>query len=190
MKKTLLFVLIITIIISCCGCSLSKESVNLASKSEILRYAKKNFGSATVESVEKTDSKIKYTLKDNTYEFEYFITSTVSGVGMDGTSFWYKETKVTDYDFQFFNYIVSSTEVQELMQDAQISMENCRIYTTENTNLHNLKSIIIQIGEVIHRYDKKNVFENEIIFIEDTSGKWIGSYDYSKQAVTIYEIEE
>ena len=190
MKKTLLFILIITIIISCCGCSLFKGSVKLASKSEILSYAKKNFGSATVLSVEETDSKIKYTLKDNTYGFEYFITSTVSSEGMDGTTFWYKEAKVSDYDFQLFNYVVSTTEVQEFMQDAQISMENCRIYTTENTNLHNLKSIIMQIGEVIHRYDKKNVLEGELIFIEDASGNWIGSYDYNKQTVTIDELEE
>ena len=166
MKKAILSLLIITIIISCCGCSLSKGSVKLASKSEILRYANKNFGSATVESVEKTDSKIKYVLKDNTYGFEYFITSTVSGDGLDGATFWYKETKVTDYDFQFFNHIVSSTEVQELVQDAQISMKNCRIYTTENIDLHKLRSIIMQVDKIIHKYDKKNVFANEIIFIE------------------------
>ncbi len=187
MKKIILSILIITIIISCCGCSLSADNVKLASKFEILRYANKNFGKATCISVDKSEEhKITYILQDKTHGFEYRITSTATGVGMDATNFYYKESKVSNYKFVFFNYIANTKEVQRITNQAGITLNDCHIYTTDTTNKLILVDSIEEIGQLILNYDTKNIFANETIYIEDhISGKWIGWYDFAEQKCTM-----
>ena len=67
-------------------------------------------------------------------------------------------------------------------------MENCCIYTTENTDINKIESIVKQIGEIIHQYDTKQVFTGERFYIEDyLSDKWIGEYNYNKQECIFYD---
>lgn len=104
-RKAFLLVLFLCAGLVLFGCSLSEDGVKLASEREVVRYATSRFGD--VECVARTEDEHSavYTLKDKEYGFQYEVESYVERIGMDGSTFGYREQKSSDFKVKYGEYI-------------------------------------------------------------------------------------
>ncbi len=101
---------IILCILSCisiallCACS-------PASKDEVQRYVKNNFGKAEyIRTEEVDDREVIYYFQDKEYGFEYYVTSYVSDILIDGAKFGETENKGSNFGEAYYTYVLSQVK--------------------------------------------------------------------------------
>lgn len=98
-KKTRIFVIAIFLIVIFSGCS-------VASEKEIIKYSKEKYGEATlIRTEELSDTEVKCHFKDKEYGFEYYVTSYMNDIIIDGSNFGAAESKGSNFDIQYYKYI-------------------------------------------------------------------------------------
>lgn len=100
-----LFVTFLFVIFALCGCS-----TKLKTSDDAVAYAKIHYGSAEFISEEKDgDSKVVFTLQDKDYGFQYTVTSAVTEMNIDGSSFGKYESTSDDYLSCYRDFILNDS---------------------------------------------------------------------------------
>jgi hypothetical protein len=174
------------------GCHFNKDRVKLASKNEILRYARQEFREAEYVSEITEDYLIQYTLKDKQYGFTYTVSSFVQHHGMDGSIFGYSEQKRSDFDDMYWGYIY--TELSELIERNQeklgivlefnqYSRKNYlgEVIINENTNLADAIEFTEELSNKIIQIDNRSYYRDSKIYLsyKDDFGS-IGAYLFNE----------
>lgn len=109
MKKKLFVIICLTLLLVITGCSRSAADVKLLNEKQVTRLAKTYFGKATYNGIIESDSdKIVYSFKDDTYGFEYVITSYKKSISVDGSNFGYTAKTSSNFGNMYYDYIIDS----------------------------------------------------------------------------------
>ncbi len=96
--KKLMFIPIFLAALSLCGCG------EVKSTKELQRYAKQNFGKATMTSKEETTDSTTCYFIDKKYGFEYYVTSGMTTFGIDGSTLFDYPSTTTNYPEELYHY--------------------------------------------------------------------------------------
>lgn len=187
LKKNYISVLISLIMLCLSACS-------TASKEETLRYAKNEFGKAKyVRTEEIDDKKVRYYFCDEEYDFEYCVTSTVSDILIDGAKFGETESKASDFDKIYYEYVLSRVRedmnalekkwnvriLDGLNEEAQpgYQYQLAEVYCEASDD-----TVAQQVAETVNNlfaaYDTRGYWEYMQVPVYDTDGNRLGTYSY------------
>ena len=169
----------------------TKDSVHLATEYEMKAYVKDNFGDATYLRKEsrEDDKCIIYYFKDNQFGFEYYVGSYVSSTGMDGSTFWYYESKNDNFHSKYNESIINQIGGVQLPDGAYFKLYE---YSSDDifafVNMSNdvdINATINAVSELSLRLtsvDTRRFLDEKEIIICDANKKWLGRYDiYEKE---------
>lgn len=191
-RKIIAILLFIAALFSLNGCHFSKDSVELASKSEILEYAQQKFGESTYLSTSKGDDSIEYSLRDNQYGFEYTIKSFVQPYGMDGSVFGYSEEKSSDFESIYCNYICAELSEFISKNEKELNVEFQRakyvsyeyfgdVLVGEDVDIEAAIKFVENMANQITGIDDRGYFSNSEIDLKYRDGEeLIGSYIFKE----------
>lgn len=187
MKKIRVCILISILALCLSACS-------TATKEEALRYAKKEFGKAEyVRTEESSDKKVRYYFKDEEYGFEYCVSSTVSDVLIDGAKFGETESKASDFDKVYYEYVLSHVRedmnaleekwnvriLDGLDEEAQLGYQYqlAEVYclSADATTASQAAEAVVKL---FSSYDTRGYWEYQDVPVYDTEGNRLGSYSY------------
>lgn len=181
----ILLTIALTIVLCSCGST-------PATKSEILRYARNEYGTATVIYIEEiSEDEIKYYLKDSEYGFEYYIVSKVTGINIDGSTLGKTESKNSDFILAYYNHITEmlNNELDELEDSygVEIDADATECYGVGFNVTINYKTDDLQIGpklsekvyDLYKECDTRECWLTSEIDVYDKNGEKVGCY-YSK----------
>ena len=170
------------------------SACSTATKGEALRYAKKEFGKAEyVRTKESDDKNVRYYFKDEEYGFEYCVSSTVCDVLIDGAKFGETESKASDFDKVYYEYVLS-----EVKEDMNALEEKWQVRILDGLNEEAMLGYQYQFAEVyctsaddavaqqvteavtklFATYDTRGYWEHMQVPAYDTSGNKLGTYSY------------
>lgn len=182
----------VSILISILAFCLSACST--ATKEEALCYAKKEFGKAEyVRTEESGDKSVRYYFKDKEYGFEYCVSSTVSDVLIDGAKFGETESKASDFDKVYYEYVLSRVRedvnalegkwqvriLDGLDEEAQLGYQYrlAEVYcpSADDTVAQQVTEAVIKL---FASYDTRRYWEHMQVPAYDTKGNKLGAYSY------------
>lgn len=162
-----------------CGCN-----KNLKTQGQAVSYAKVRYGDCKVVAEDKiNDEKIVYTMKDNDYGFEYKVTSSISSIMIDGSSFGGHESTSDDFLFNFRDYIENdSAEKFDLVrkkynmetEDADMILKSVMYLHMKDNDMENAENAAKQTAYIFKHYEKKKVFSVYDIVVYDPNGDLMG----------------
>ena len=162
-----------------CSCS-----AKLKTSEQAKNYARMKYGDCELMSTENvSDTKVIYTMKDSQYGFSYKVTSSISDMNIDGSSFGKIESSYDDYDSVFISYILTDAEDKfdfiknnydaELVNTGYIT-DSVMIVTIGDKSISDASEIARRVASVFRHYDKKGVFSIGYIRAEDKNGRDLG----------------
>ncbi len=190
MKKLviLLFTIMLMLLLTAC---------EPASKREILRYAKEEYGE--VEFIKEevvSEDEITYYVKDVEYGFEYYITSYVSDINIDGSKFGEVENKKSNFNNLYYNYITEKldSEFKELEDIYKVDI----VTGTKDYNLNDFEwaplaeiyykagdektapTVSKKVKDLYKEYDNRNYLKCSSIDVYNQNEEIIGNYDLER----------
>lgn len=186
MKKVGLILLLISLAIVLCSCS-------PATKREIMRYVKDEYGEAElIEKEEVSEDEIIYHLKDEEYGFEYYVKSSVNDILIDGAKFGESESKHSNFNSKYYEYITEQiqNELSKLEEEYQVdivtSSEN---YDSSLITYHTFADVYYRIddlqtapklakavNDLYKSYDERDYWKNNITEVYSKYENEIGAY--------------
>ena len=100
MKRFVSVVLAAVIALCASGCS-----TEIDTEKNILKYAKEHFSNAEHVRTETTEKSRRCYFIDIEYGFEFYVSSSVNSVGMDGATFWMNEEKGSNFEAAYYAYM-------------------------------------------------------------------------------------
>lgn len=177
-----------TALITLCACS-------PASRKEAEKYATKKYGAneytGTVEL--SGNNALQHHFKDQEYGFEYYITSSVNNVVIDGSNFGKTESKTDNFGEAYYTYILNQVQGE---LDALASQYGVTILSGLSTsaqlnyNYHlaeiyysgddttTVSELSAKVNELFAQYDTRSYWEDKEVAVYDKFGEWLGSYSY------------
>lgn len=196
MKKISLILLVIALAILVCSCS-------PAIKSEIMKYAEKEYGESELIYIEEvSEDEIIYHLKDNEYGFEYYINSAVVDIGLDGSKFGEVERKKSDFNIAYYNYITENLDDKfaEIEDMYNVEIINDDIYYSDEEFLIKINyktddsqtsyTLAKKVNDLYKAYDSRNYWKEIKTYVYDKNKEQIGCYDLKYDAWMTSEDEE
>lgn len=186
MKKIRLIFMFIICAFALCACS--KSSVKPASEKEVTKWCKEEFGKASVVTKEEAADTIYYTMKDSQNGFLYTVTSYVHGVGMDGSTFWYQESKKTDFDEKYLEnfYNKNKKAVEDIESKYNVKILNEKygsLFKIVGLKEEKIKDAAKALIKLEKGFDKRDYWKN--VEIELCLGdEAIGHYEEDKEYVS------
>lgn len=195
MKKITKSVLLCLLAVWLCACS-------PASKEEVQRYVKNEFGKAEyVRTEEIDDREIRYYFLDEEYGFEYYVTSYVSDILIDGAKFGETENKGSNFGEAYYTYVLSQvkddlTALEEsygvvildgLNPEAQLDYKYqlAEIYTTSGEGLQvseadalTASQVAGKVHDLFAAYDTREYWLDMRVAAYDAEGEELGIYSY------------
>ena len=183
-KRIITIIIILLSFLSLVGCS-------VASEKDIVKYSNDRYGEATLLRTEKPDDEnIICYFKDKEYGFEYYVTSYMNDILIDGSSFGSTENKGSNFDIQYYNYIndMVCSDILSLEQkyNIDISVSDgtyiyyfARIYY-KSSNTANVSSVTKEISDLYTSVDTRNYWRDLVVEAYDESGNYLGSYHHSR----------
>lgn len=195
MKRILICVLSCMLIALLCACS-------PASKDEAERYVKSNFGKAEyIRTEEVDDREVIYYFQDKEYGFEYYVTSYVSDILIDGAKFGETESKGSNFEEVYYTYVLSQvkdelTALEEsygvvildgLNAEAQLDYKYqfAEICTTSEAGLQGSEEDALTASQVAGKvhdlfaaYDTREYWQDMRVAAYDAQGEKLGIYSY------------
>ncbi|AEV69968.1 hypothetical protein Clocl_3486 [Acetivibrio clariflavus DSM 19732] len=178
--------LILCLIALLCGCK-----ANVASKSQLIKYAKKNYGEAQCLNYVVEDGKSYVILKDKEYGFEYSVWSYISDFSMDGTKFGEIENKSSNFTKNYIDYMKASAayDFSNLKKKYNCDIEWKEYYNPNDSfddilldiylsNADDAEKVAKEFYDEIKEFDKRDHFiygRINIYYNEDI----IGEYKFS-----------
>lgn len=186
MKRISLILLLMMLAVFFCSCS-------PATKSEIMRYVKDEYGeSELIEKEEVSEDEIIYHLKDEEYGFEYYVKSSVNDILIDGAKFGESESKSSNFNSKYYEYITEQiqNELSKLEEEYQVdivtSSENydsslIKYHTFADVyylidDLQTAPKLAKAINNLYKSYDERNYWKNNITEVYSKYENEIGAY--------------
>ena len=193
MRKITKSILLGMLTICLCACS-------PASKEEVERYVKKEFGKAEYVRTEEIDDKtIRYYFQDDQYDFEYYVTSEVNDILIDGAKFGESESKGSNFEKVYYEHALE--QVQEEL--AALETDYGVRILTDFDELYRLAEVYFEAGEealapkvtkavkeVFAAYDTRNYWAERHIYAYDAGEIRLGTYSFKYDRFLTPEDEE
>ena len=180
-KRTAIYLLMLAAVLALCSCRVSR-------KSDLIRYAKSNYGDCEYISQDHTGSgndevRTVY-LKDKETGIEYSVTSSMSSIVIDGSVFGHQEYKSSDFDTKYQAYLLDKADsgLSDLAEEYGFSFDpETGIYKLSFDSREsgdNAKKAVKEVDKLLAKYDTKNLRPmNYLLYVEDNV--YIGTYDAS-----------
>lgn len=196
MKKMMRSVLIILFAVCLCACS-------PATKEEVERYAKNTFGKAEyVRTEEIDDDTIRYYFTDKEYGFEYYVTSEVNDILIDGAKFGESESKSSNFDSVYYEYVLA-----QLQEDLAALEEDYGVRILSGADewgkVYRLAKVYCAAGEealapevteavkeLFVAYDTRDYWSEKSIGAYDAQEVYLGNYSFKYDRFLTPEDEE
>ncbi len=176
-------ILIISVLLSLVlgGCS-------VASEKEIVSFAKDKYGEATLIRTDSSDKEVKCYFKDKEYGFEYYVTSYINDIIIDGSNFGASENKGSNFDIQYYNYL------NEAVKDDLALLEkkyNIKITVSDGTYKYyfakinyiyadttNVALVSKEVSDLYTNLDTRHYWKNLDVEAYDANETYLGAYHY------------
>ena len=157
------------------GCTSDKSKIKLLSQKEILKYVKRNYGTAIIEDENRTDDSAEYTLLDKEYNFKYTCTSYKKEICIDASCSGNYERKTScDFEENYKKYIEQKLNLNNIVEIYSSSNLDKVLLSLHYSNEDEAKNDIKNVINKIKSIDKRNYFVDYNIKIYDTNEKEIG----------------
>lgn len=196
MKRMTRSVLIILFAVCSCACS-------PASKEEVERYVKNTFGEAEYVRTEEMDEEtIRYYFEDEEYGFEYYVTSEVNDILIDGAKFGESESKSSNFDSVYYEYVLE--QVQEdlaaLEEDYGVRILSgagewgkvnrlAKVYCVAGEEAL-APEVTEAVKELFVAYDTRDYWSEKSISAYDAQEVYLGNYSFKYDRFLTPEAEE
>lgn len=182
-------------VLTICLCACSP-----ASKEEVERYVKKEFGKAEYVRTEEIDDKtIRYYFQDDQYGFEYYVTSEVNDILIDGAKFGESESKGSNFEKVYYGYILEQVQEELAALEADYGVR----ILTDFDEVYRLAEVYFEAGEealapevtkavkeVFAAYDTRNYWAERHIYAYDAGEIRLGTYSFKYDRFLTPEDEE
>lgn len=182
-------------VLTICLCACSP-----ASKEEVERYVKKEFGKAEYVRTEEIDDKtIRYYFQDDQYDFEYYVTSEVNDILIDGAKFGESESKGSNFEKVYYGYILEQVQEELAALEADYGVR----ILTDFDEVYRLAEVYFEAGEealapevtkavkeVFAAYDTRNYWAERHIYAYDAGEIRLGTYSFKYDRFLTPEDEE
>jgi len=176
MKRMTRGVLIILFAVCLCACS-------PASKKEVERYVKNEFGEAEYVRTEEIDEEtIRYYFEDEEYGFEYYVTSEVNDILIDGAKFGESESKSSNFEKVYYSYVLEQVQKDLAALEEDYGVRILR-GAEELGQLYRLAEVYCVAGEEAVAPEVTKAVK-ELFAAYDTRGYW------SKRSIEAYDAQE
>lgn len=181
---SLVMVLMVSLLCSC----------SIASKKDLIRFAKKNFGACEFIREEHSGSgKDEYRtvyLRDKETGIEYMVTTKMNSLVIDGSVFGYSEHRYSDFQDLYIDYKSEevSDEIEALENKYDMECELTDIRFRNRVSDSDAKKAAVELSEIISEHDTKHLCPvNHLIYAEDnvyvgcynaSTGEWYASGEY------------
>lgn len=190
-KKVLIVLSVIILLLLLASCYSTAEEVPLATKSEILHYAKELYGRAiyisSTENGESRQHSITYTLQDKEYKFQYEITSSVFHIWLD-TTLGYSEQKTSNFENKYIEHIrpiISAEITKNAVQGTTVNFcpeaERPCLFLVETDDVDTGLEAVKQIKKFLKKIDTRKYFFKHSAILSDIvitnhRGNELGTY--------------
>lgn len=182
-------------VLTICLCACSP-----ASKEEVERYVKNEFGKAEYVRTEEIDDKtIRYYFQDDQYDFEYYVTSEVNDILIDGAKFGESESKGSNFEKVYYGYILEQVQEELATLEADYGVR----ILTDFDEVYRLAEVYFEAGEealapevtkavkeVFAAYDTRNYWAERHIYAYDAGEIRLGTYSFKYDRFLTPEDEE
>ncbi|MBQ6017524.1 MAG: hypothetical protein IJL19_06540 [Clostridiales bacterium] len=186
LKRPAIILLIFAAVFALCSCS-------VAGKSDLIRYAKNNYGNCEYIRQEHSGSgndevRTVY-LKDKETGIEYSVSSYLYSVNFDGSSLGHAEQKSSDFPSKYIDYLFDKAgdEIDDLAARYGFKFyPEYDVYTLHfddrDSGAH-AEEAIVEFDKIIAGYDTKDLRVKEyLLYIDDSV--YLGSYNASSKVFT------
>lgn len=178
------FVIYMLLFLSLTGCS-------VASEREIVKFANEKYGEATlIRTEEDGDEKTTCYFRDKEYGFEYYVTSYMNDIVIDGATFGSAENKGSDFDIQYYKYINDTIQADlSLVEDkynVDISVsDSTYIYyfakiSYKSSDFSNVAQVSKEVSDLYTSIDTRHYWKNLSVDAYDENGNYLGAYHYEQ----------
>lgn len=175
LRMTATVILLAVAVILLCSCS-------IASKKDLIRYAKNHYGACEFISEEhKGSGNSEYRtvyLKDKETGIEYKVTTRLSDINIDGSVFGYTEGKYSDFEQKYTEYVLgeAGTEIKALEREYGLVCDFPNITFNSRVSGPDAEKAVKKLSEIVKKYDTKDLCPSEhLVFAEVTV--YVGAYD-------------
>ena len=175
LRMTATVILLAVAVILLCSCS-------IASKKDLIRYAKNHYGACEFISEEhKGSGNSEYRtvyLKDKETSIEYKVTTRLSDINIDGSVFGYTEGKYSDFEQKYTEYVLgeAGTEIKALEREYGLVCDFPNITFNSRVSGPDAEKAVKKLSEIVKKYDTKDLCPSEhLVFAEVTV--YVGAYD-------------
>lgn len=180
-KRNAIYLLMLAAVLALCSCRVS-------GKSDLIRYAKSNYGDCKFISQDHTGSgndevRTVY-LKDKETGIEYSVTSSMSSIVVDGSVFGHHENKSSDFDTKYQAYLLDKADsgLRDLAEEYGFSFDPeygiYKLNFDSRESGENAKQAVKEVDKLLAKYDTKNLRPmNYLLYVDENV--YIGSYDAS-----------
>lgn len=201
MKKKIFLLFFETVLaMIICACS-------PASKKEIIKYVKgEHYGEAELIRTDKvSDDEIIYNFKDCEYGFMYQVSSKVVDISFDATKFGETETKNSDFNSVYYDYVTEQigNELSELEASYGVDITTSSKYYDVASDYHVFANIYYLTGDLqtapevskavndlYKSYDLRDYWKCNRTYAYDEYGNKIGEYDLANNIWMTPDMEE
>ncbi|MBE5944416.1 MAG: hypothetical protein E7258_05805 [Lachnospiraceae bacterium] len=183
-KKILISGLVLVLVLSLSGCSADSEK-------NIIKHAKDKYGpNKHIKTEELGEDKTTCYFTDNEYGFEYYVSSYMNEIIIDGSSFGSVENKGSNFDIQYYNYLCNtlSYDLQAIEEKYNVDIEISDgtyiyyfaqvYYKTEDSS--NASSVTKEISDLYTSLDTRHYWKNLDVEAYDCNGEYLGAYHYEQ----------
>lgn len=169
-------------------------SCSIAGRRSLINYAKKNFGECDLIREEHggsgTDEYRTVYLKDKDTGIEYRVTTGLSSIDIDGSTFGYAEGKYSDFPELYSDYILEKADGEISMLESRYGMvcDFPKITFKNRVSGSDAKKAAEELSAVIGKYDIKSfsskdypVYAEITVYVgnyDASTGEWNSSKDY------------
>ena len=191
-----IYALFVYMVLAMClsGCS-------VASEKEIIRYAKEKYGEATHIKTEKvSDDNTRCYLRDKEYGFEYYVSSYMNDIIIDGANFGASENKGSDFDVKYYNYMNDAIKeelslIEEKYNVDIVISDGTYIYYFAKVNYQasdssNVALVTKEISDLYTSLDTRHYWKDLDVEAYDNKGNYLGAYHYEQGRWMTPEDEE
>lgn len=182
-------------VLTICLCACSP-----ASKEEVERYVKKEFGKAEYVRTEEIDDKtIRYYFQDDQYDFEYYVTSEVNDILIDGAKFGESESKGSNFEKVYYEHALEQVQEELAALEADYGVR----ILTDFDEVYRLAEVYFEAGEealapevtkavkeAFAAYDTRNYWAERHIYAYDAGEIRLGTYSFKYDRFLTPEDEE
>ncbi len=171
--------LLLSGLITGCGCSMHKEDIKPKSAKQMEEYVKGEYGKAKVsETVTKTDEYAEYILKDSEYGFTYTCKSYVDEASIDTPLRGYYENTNCDFDEAYRKYIYATLGIEDLVS-GYYPGHFTFYFESEEAATQRLPELVTQIQQIDKKryYFTKGRYDNSQILVYDKEKNYFGVVD-------------